>query len=293
MSRKVFTQFFVLILFVLAFLGTPFQARAGGVCGGLFVVEQGQTLESIAATCGTTVAAIVAANPGIGGTVSTGQVLMVPGINFVASGTPVTATPTPIVTPTPVTVVNNTTYNNYYNYYNYYNNNGYNNAPVSYNGTYTVQVGDTLSGIASRFGVSIYDLWAANPYIMDINLLYVGQTIRVPSSSGVPGPVPTSTTSDNPSTLSYGTVPFGTPLGKVKLLPKTSSAIYVSLQGTTRDGISVINEYSVNDPMTVKVPAGWYVYVAWVGGVKYSGQFNLSGDGDRSIMFYDRKVTTQ
>ncbi|MBK9210563.1 MAG: hypothetical protein IPL71_20685 [Anaerolineales bacterium] len=48
-------------------------------------------------------------------------------------------------------------------------------------------------------------------------------------------------------------------------MPNTSSDIYVSLQGTTRDGINVIHEYPVNDSMTVKIPA-WLVHLRGLGG---------------------------
>jgi LysM repeat protein len=287
MSRKIFATIVVLVLFVLAFLGTPFMVQAGGVCGGTYIVEQGQTFESIAAICGTTVDIIITANPGISGALSAGQALMVPGSNYLVTvtpspGTPVPGTPVPS-TPTPVN-----TYNNYYNYYTY---NYYNALPSSYNGTYIVQPGDTFSVLAGRFGVSIYDLWTANPNIVDINLLYVGQVIRVPATVGAV--IVPSSTPYTPTDLSYGTVPLGSPTGKIYLSPKTSADIYVSLQGTTRDGINFIREYTVNDPMTVKVPAGWYTYVAWVGGLKFEGQLNLSIDGARSILFYDKKVSTE
>ena len=66
MSHKFFTQVLVLVLILLAFFGTPLNAQAGGVCGGPYVVAAGDTLETIAAMCGTTVSAIYAANPGIG-----------------------------------------------------------------------------------------------------------------------------------------------------------------------------------------------------------------------------------
>jgi LysM repeat protein len=96
MSRKIFTAILVLVLFVLAFLGTPFIVQAGGVCGGTYIVEQGQTLESIATTCGTTVDIIRAANPGISGALSAGQALTVPGINYIVPGTPVPSTSIPV-----------------------------------------------------------------------------------------------------------------------------------------------------------------------------------------------------
>ncbi|MDP1714117.1 MAG: LysM peptidoglycan-binding domain-containing protein [Anaerolineales bacterium] len=250
MSNKGFAQVSVLVLFLLAFLVTPLSVQAGGVCGGTYVVEQGETVETIAAKCGTKVSAIYAANPGISGSLYTGQVLTVPGSN--------------------------------------YNNQSNNEIYSSNNGTYIVQYGDTFSVIASRFGVSMYDLWIANPYIWDINVLYAGQVIHVPGSSWVAiVPTPAKT----PIPLSYGTVPKGTPYGAIKLSNKANADVYVSLQGTTRDGIQVINEYPVSKTLNVEVPAGWYVYVAWVGGQKFVGQFNLGGDSDHSITFYSNKVT--
>jgi len=280
MSRKVLAQVSVLVLLLLAFLVTPLNAQAGGVCGGTYIVEWGQTLDMIAAMCGTSVSAIYAANPGISATLYAGQALMLPGSNYSSSGIS--------------SVIYNDGSSNYNNYdnYNYY-------PAVSYNGAYIVQFSDTFSGVASRFGVSMYDLWAANPNIWNINLLYAGQVIRVPASSGqviyVPTypitvvPVPTA----EPVPLSYGTVPAGTPYAGVKLINRSSGDIYVSLQGTTRDGISVINEYPVGKSMKVNVPAGWYVYVAWVNGQKFSGQFQLANDSTRTITFQNSNVSVE
>ena len=133
-------------------------------------------------------------------------------------------------------------------------------------------------------------LWAANPYIWDINRIYPGQVLSVPASSTsswfriVP-------VSEEPLVQrSYGTVPSGTPTGNVKLVNSANAEVYVSLQGTTNDGVNVINEYPVDGTMKVKVPAGWYIYVAWVGGQKFSGQFNLSGGSDQTIIFYIDRV---
>lgn len=58
--------------------------------------------------------------------------------------------------------------------------------------TYTVVSGDTLSGIASEFGVSVPSLVSANG-IANPNLIYVGQTIVIPSGSS------TGTASSAPS----------------------------------------------------------------------------------------------
>jgi len=245
MSRKPLAQVFVLILILVALLAVPGNARAGGVCGGTYVVEWGDTLDKIAAMCGTTVSAIYAANPGISGYLYAGQILVIPGRDYC------------------------------------------NCPPVSYKGTYIVQYGDTFSGIALLYGVSIKDLWAANPQIWNINYLYAGQVINIPGSSWF-SIVPTRT--ETPVSLSYGSVPAGTPYGKIKLSNKAKTEVYVSLQGTTRDGFHVINEYPVGGTMEVKVPAGWYIYVAWVGGRKFDGQFKLGGGSDHSITFYRDRI---
>ena len=300
MSHKFFTQVLVLVLILLAFFGTPLNAQAGGVCGGPYVVAAGDTLETIAAMCGTTVSAIYAANPGIGASLSAGQTLIGPGSNYIVSGTPIPTTPTPAAS------VSSNIYNNTYNYYNYPApvNNNYPQpvSNISNNGSYVVQVGDTFSGIASRFGVSLYALWAANPNIWDINFLYAGQVIYVPASTGQTGYTPNypmwgpafvPTPTEVPVPLSYGTVPTGTAYGAVMLSNKSSGDAYVSLQGTTRDGTHIINEYPVSRSMKVKEPAGWYVYVAWVGGQKYEGQFSLSQGGEYTLTFYNNKTVGQ
>jgi LysM repeat protein len=53
--------------------------------------------------------------------------------------------------------------------------------------TYIVQAGDTLSGIAQRFGVSLAALEAANVQITDPNLIHPGQVIHIPSNIPPPG----------------------------------------------------------------------------------------------------------
>lgn len=275
MKQKTSVQVAVLILVLAAFLAVPSNAQAGGVCGGTFTVERGETLDSIAALCGTTVSAITAANPGISGALTVGQVITVPGSNYVAPNTPVPGTQTSGGT----TVINNYyTTNNYYNFVP-------GDSTTSSNGTYTVQPGDTFASIASRFGLSVDALWAANPGIRDINLLFIGQIINLPGSSGITiQPVPTKELTP----LSWGSVPKGTPHADVKLSNKSKTEVYVSLQGETRDGYNVIREYPVKGSLEVRVPEGWYVYVAWVGGRKMVGQFNLGSS--TTITFFKDKV---
>ncbi len=167
---------------------------------------------------------------------------------------------------------------------------GYSYPPqTGYGDTYIVQRGDTFSGIAKRYGLSVNELWAANTYIWDINRIYPGQVIYIPGSgSSWFRIVPTTTEPLVPR--SYGVVPPKTPTGRVTLINSANAEVYVSLQGTTNDGASVINEYPVSGTMNVKVPAGWYLYVAWVGGQKFSGQFKLGGDSSHTLTFYINKV---
>jgi len=58
--------------------------------------------------------------------------------------------------------------------------------------THTVQPGDTLSGIAASSGVSLTKVEAANKWIKNPNLIYVGQVVHVPDGrSGITPMAPT------------------------------------------------------------------------------------------------------
>lgn len=164
-----------------------------------------------------------------------------------------------------------------------------------YPNAYVVQPGDTFAVIAARFGVTVNSLQAANPHIQNINLLYPGQILYLPvlaatTTAIAVAPAPT------PQPLiprSYGTVPPRTPYATIKLINKAKSQVYVSLQGTTTSGVSIIREYPVSGWTSVRVPAGWYIYVAWVGGKKFEGQFKLGGESDLNMSFYANKVVVE
>ncbi len=251
MTPKSFTRIFILVLILLSTFAVPAGVQAGGaVCGSSYIVQWGDTLEAIAARCGTTVSAIFAANPGISNYLYAGQVLVIP------TGSPCNCTGS------------------------------------GYIYAYTVQPGDTFSAIAGRYGVTVNDLWAANPQIVNINQLYPGQVIYVPSP--VWAVIVTPPAASEPLVpLSYGSAPAGAPKGTVELSNKAKAQVYVSLQGTRADGTQVINEYPVGGTMSVTIPAGWYVYVAWVGGQKFVGQFQLNGGSKHSITFYSSKVVVE
>jgi LysM repeat protein len=65
-------------------------------------------------------------------------------------------------------------------------------------GTYTVQWGDTLFAIASKFGTTIGAITAANPGL-NPNLIVPGQVLNLPAAGTQPAPAPTGTTSGSPS----------------------------------------------------------------------------------------------
>jgi lysozyme len=56
--------------------------------------------------------------------------------------------------------------------------------------SYTIQYGDTLSGIASKTGKSIQELMRLNPSITDPNKIYAGRTLSL-GASAAPAPAPT------------------------------------------------------------------------------------------------------
>lgn len=58
--------------------------------------------------------------------------------------------------------------------------------------TYTVQPGDTMGGIALKFGVALVDLEAANPGVLP-NTMSVGEVLRIPSDPANPSGEPTPT----------------------------------------------------------------------------------------------------
>jgi len=267
MSRKFIVQSLLIIAILLASFANTGDVQAWSSCGSNYVVQWGDTMAGIAAYCGTTVSALYAANPWTTGYLYAGQVLAIPDSS---------------------------------NYCNCCNcpQDGY----TGYSGTYTVKWGDTFAKIANRYGVSVSNLWAANPYVWDINRIYPGQVLNVPGSSTTSDSTDSSdsswfqivTTSYDPLVeRSYGSVPPKTSTGKVKLVNSANADVYVSLQGTTNDGIDIIHEYPVEGSMGVKEPAGWYIYVAWVGGQKFSGQFQLHNDENKTITFYINKVVVE
>jgi LysM repeat protein len=142
-TKKVF-QFLVLVSMLVASFATTTSAFAAS-CGSSVTVVRGDTLNKIAARCGTTVNALKRANLELGGgnLIYPGQVLQLPGTILGTDG-------------------------------------GY--------FVYLIARGDTLKGLATRFGVSVDSLLIWNPDILNVNLIYEGERLIVYSTPTTPPP---------------------------------------------------------------------------------------------------------
>ena len=133
----------------------------GDVSGNTYVVQPGDTLNSIARQFNTTVGALIQLN-GIANPnqIFVGQTLILPGTGGV-NPTPTPTTHAPVATAQPATAVPTAAPTQ----------------PVVI--TYVVQPGDTLYRIALRYGVSLVELAETNN-ITNYGLIYVGQVLTIP-----------------------------------------------------------------------------------------------------------------
>jgi LysM repeat protein len=205
MKTKTIFQLVVLLAVVAASAFTSTSALAGPGCASTYLVRSGDTLASIASRCGTTVAALRLANPGVSSLIYAGQTLWLPGA-FVDNGngyaTYVVArgdTLKALAARFGTSISWLASQNAIYNYNLIYEgqrltvpsgqgvpdgNPAPNPQPVpSSSGTYVVQWGDTMRKIASRLDVSLADLLAVNPQIANPNLIFFGQVVNIPGSA--------------------------------------------------------------------------------------------------------------
>ena len=191
----------VTALLVVSF-ATPGTALAWSGCGSSYVVQWGDTLGGIAMLCGTSVAALRQANPGLGRYIYAGQTLWMPGgsSSYVPGSTSagtyvvrwgdtlrkiaarlgfnvtdlIAANPQiwnpNLIYPGQVIYLPGSTYT--------YTGSSYGTWDSS-STYYTVQWGDTLRIIAARYVTTVDHLLALNPRIWNRHLIYAGQVIRI------------------------------------------------------------------------------------------------------------------
>jgi murein DD-endopeptidase MepM/ murein hydrolase activator NlpD len=100
---------------------------------------------------------------------------------------------------------------------------------------YLVQPGDTLSGIAASHGASLAAVESANPQIANFNLIYVGQTVKVPGGSSA-----TPTSSVTRSSTTTGGVSHATASATQSTASTTASSTGSSSSGYSSSSLSDI-----------------------------------------------------
>lgn len=133
--------------------------------------------------------------------------------------------------------------------------------PISYTPTpaylvYVVQAGDTLSGIARRFGTTVEAIMELNSLTSD--LLSIGQELLIPGTRRVSTPLPTSTATNAP--LASPSTPTPTPTATSSPSPtSTSSPPTAAPQPTIAPpGVSRAGE-----PLVVAFYYAWFGLDQW------------------------------
>src|SRR5208282_3432886 len=140
------------------------------------------------------------------------------------------------------------------------------------NRTYTVQPGDTIYHIASRFGVSVSDLMAANG-ISDANGLRVGQTLVIPGSYHATAPAYAGRSNAFPYHGERAARQFAWPVS----------------DGIVSSGFGVRNG-AMHEGIDIAAPAGTPVRAADGGVVIFAGQ--LHGYGNVVIVGHNADYAT-
>ena len=143
---------------------------------------------------------------------------------------------------------------------------------------YRVRSGDTLSGIAAKFDVSLAALEAANPQAVNPNVIYVNELICVPASSAAsqqPSPIPTHI-------VTY-VVQAGDTMSAI------AAAHNLSLAALEAANPQVTNPNSISTGEILNIPGGATTItqvktggVITIGDVTYA-QYNGGGDGRQPI----------
>ena len=196
-------------------------------------------------------------------------------------------------------------------------------APVSTNPTAVVDIAGTVNAIATTANAQTLAaqpsptvapvLDTATPPVVDTsatpsNTAVVNTDTPQPNltttpataTSGTENPVFTFTPTTVPGlpsltptlgVLTYGTLPpANRPYTNITLINKAKRQAYISLQVVTDQGYTII-EHPVKGSIKVKIPAGSYTYVVWVGGVQIVGYFHVSANDEPTLTIFKDKVT--
>jgi hypothetical protein len=112
------------------------------------------------------------------------------------------------------------------------------------------------------------------------------------------GPTNTATLAvGNPVTLTptftillWGTLPPAVRSSDIRLVNRSKTEAYISLQVTSPEGGYAVLEYPVAGTLDIKAPVGSYLYVAWVGGRQMVGNFRLHGNEALTIILYRDRI---
>jgi hypothetical protein len=121
-------------------------------------------------------------------------------------------------------------------------------------------------------------------------IVTVGTVGTLPFTS-TPNPAFSATPTATNHYQYYGTMPPNLPSGTVWLKNMSKADSYISLQCTTTDGYVTVIEYPVGrSTVRTAAPAGRYIYVASVGGKKFSGSFKLKKLQELTITMYKENI---
>ena len=119
--------------------------------------------------------------------------------------------------------------------------------------TYIVMRGDTLKSLANRFGTSMDVLVSLNADITNINVIYEGQRMVVPSGSGVPSTPPPAT--PPPASGQTYTVQRGDTLRKI------ADRLNTTVEAILKVNPQISNPNLIYIGQVINLPAGLSTYV--------------------------------
>lgn len=133
-------------------------------CGNHVYARPSDSLNSIAARCGTTLSALLAANPNLPTNgdqlLGFGTRVLMPPRPVVVVAAPTTGPQTIVINPPSAVPASS--------------------VPITGGAVYTVRPGDTLFGIAQQHSTTVSTMLQLNPSITDPNRIYAGQVLITP-----------------------------------------------------------------------------------------------------------------